>query len=198
MSLGPHIWRSFGRTSATKERRCRGTAEGYHRPSGPGGPAPVAWPTSIRGSRGATSPQGSAARHGAARQGVIGRCSRLSPLVEKGSVAGKTLSLGGGEKAYKRRLLPRDGKEGTVKGARSHTRESSETSAWHALPAVGSPCPALGTRMGSMRRKPTMVGKRRTSLLAPREVKTDETGRSRPISAACQSAWRTVRLAVPL
>jgi hypothetical protein len=122
---------------------------------------------------------------------------KASPLAGEGCIARKTLSPGGGGKTYKRRLLPLGGKEGTVKGTKSHTRESSETSAWQTLPMVGSPCSAPGTRMGSTGQKPNVVGKRRTSLLAPSEVKTNETGRSRPISAACHSAWRTARLIVP-
>jgi hypothetical protein len=77
------------------------------------------------------------------------------------------------------------------------TRESSKTSAWRALSAAGSSCPSLGTFMESTHRKPTAVGKRETSLPAPSEIKTDETGQSCPISAVCQSAWRTVRLVAP-
>jgi hypothetical protein len=52
--------------------------------------------------------------------------------------------------------------------------------------------------MESTRRKPTAMGKQKTSLHVPGEVKTDETCRSHPISAACQSAWRTAGLVVPL
>jgi hypothetical protein len=34
-------------------------------------------------------------------------------------------------------------------------------------------------------------------IASARDVKTDETGRSCPIGVACQSTWRTARLAVP-
>jgi hypothetical protein len=86
----------------------------------------------------------STSRLGKALPGII---QGLSPCRE-GCVARKTLSPGRGEKAYKRRLLPQGGKEGAVKGARSHTHESSETSVWQAFPVAGSPYPFPGNMHG--------------------------------------------------
>jgi hypothetical protein len=79
----------------------------------------------------------------------------------------------------------------------SATPESSGISAWHASPAMKDSCPTPGMCMESMPRKPTVVGKQETSLRVPGKVKTDETGQSPPISAACQSAWRIAGLAAP-
>jgi hypothetical protein len=158
---------------------CRSVGAPVRRPRGP---------LHLRKSRGATSMQGDVALHGAARQGAAGRHPRPLPLSGRDAYLRRLSPRGGGEKAYKRRLLSLAGKEGIVKEARSHTRESSKTNAWHALSAAGSPCPAPGTRMESTHRKPTAVGKEKTSLPASGEVKTDEAGRSRPISVACQSA----------
>jgi hypothetical protein len=154
-------------------------------------------PLHPRRSRGAASSQGDVSRHDVVRQGVVGCHPRPLPHAREGNVREKALSPGGGEKAYERRLFPLAGKEGKDKKARGHTRESSNTSAWCAHSATGSSCPIPGTCMESTRRKPTVVGKQKTSLPAPREVNTNETGRSRPISAVCQSAWRIAGLVAP-
>jgi hypothetical protein len=76
----------------------------------------------------------------------------------------------------------------------STTPESSGISAWHASAATKDSCLAPGMCMESTRWKPTALGKQETSLRVPSKVKTDGTGRSRPTSAACQSAWRMIRL----
>jgi hypothetical protein len=95
---------------------------------------------------------------------------------------------GGGEKAFERRLFPLAGKEGTDKKARGHTPKSLKSSVWHAHSTAGSSFPTPGTCMESTCQKPTAVGKQKASLPAPGEVNTNETGRSRPISMACQTA----------
>jgi hypothetical protein len=106
--------------------------------------------------------------HAVARsvKGVAGRHPRPLPFTREGSVQEKALSPGGGEKAYERRLLPLAGREETDKKAQGHTRDSSKTSACHAHSAAGSSCPSPETCMESMRQKPTVVGKQKTSLPA--------------------------------
>jgi hypothetical protein len=127
--------------------------------------------------------------HVAARLGraLPGTTQGTSPCRE-GCVAEKALSPGEGEKAYRRRLLPRAGRK-VQSSEHGVTPLSHQKSMRGVQPsAVEDPCPAPGTHMVSTRQKPTAVGKQNTSLLVPGEVKTDKTGWSRPISMACQSA----------
>jgi hypothetical protein len=62
----------------------------------------------------------------------------------------KDLFLGGGKKAYERRLIPLPGRKG---GLDKQARESKVISSWHAYHAEGSRVPP-GTRMECMQWKP--------------------------------------------
>jgi hypothetical protein len=112
-----HMSFSFGRTSATKEQRCRGTAGGYYRCSGPGVPVPAVWPAPSQKKLRRCLP----ARDCVASRRGPARCCRVSikalPLDGEGSVQEKALFPVGGKKAYKRRLLPLAKKEGLDKKA---------------------------------------------------------------------------------
>jgi hypothetical protein len=139
-----------------------------------------------RGSRSAASLQGDMARLCRALPGTI---QGPSPSRE-GCVAEKALSPGEGEKACRRRLLPRAGRK-------EQSSEHGATPLSHQRLVRGMHPLRRKTRMVNTRRKPTAVGKQKTSLPMPSKEKTDKTGWSRPISTACQSAWRTAGLAVP-
>jgi hypothetical protein len=83
-------------------------------------------------------------------------------------------SLGGRDVQLKDTLPKRKGEglqektqEGEVKEVQSPAPESSGISAWHASPAMEDSCPALGTCMESTCKKPTAVGKKKTSLHVP-------------------------------
>jgi hypothetical protein len=56
--------------------------------------------------------------------------------------------------------------------------ESSGISVWHASPATKDSCPAPGTCMESMRRKPSAVGKQETSLRTMQRCLQGQIGRN--------------------
>jgi hypothetical protein len=186
------FWPHLGNQGAFFLGHGRGLLSAY----GPGGSQHRSrGPLHPRRSQGAASPQGDVPHCGTVRQGCCQVSPKAFPFTGEGSVREKAVSLGGGEKAYERSLLPLARREEIDKKAWGHTRESSKTSAWRAYSVAGSSCPSPGTCMQSMRQKPTAVGNHKTSLPAPGDVNNNET--SCPIIPACQSAWRIAGLVAP-
>jgi hypothetical protein len=100
---------------------------------------------------------------------------------------------GGGKKADERRLLPLPGGKIGQEGPRLLPRVKVERRMAF-VSCGGIPCLFSGTRMVGTWRKSAAAGKQRASLHATGTINADETGRSRPIGAACRPAWRTSRL----